>query len=417
MSTQPIVITGVGILSCNGLGLSAYWNSLRNGVSGIRRITRFDPTDFSCRIAGQLWDFNPEDFLKKADVKRWHSHVHHSVASAKLAVAMAEFENARYAPERVAVGFGTSVGTPDEHYLQYREIYESKGWQKIDKFASSATSGHAATANVSTTFGFRGPAITIASGCATGLDVISWGMQQIRYGYADAAVVGATESPVTPLTMAVSCALDIVSKRNDEPEKAMRPFDKDSDGIVLSEGAGCVILERADRARARGAPIYAEICGYGAASEGVNPLVIDKEGKALARAIAHALNESGMRPDDLDAAVSHGVSLSMYDRSESRAYKLALGDHAYRIPITAPKSMTGQPYAAGGLLSVGAALLALSEGVIAPTINLDTPDPECDLDFVPHTVRLNDVRTALVTAMSFGGTHSAVALRRMNGWS
>ncbi|GMU92724.1 MAG: 3-oxoacyl-[acyl-carrier-protein] synthase 2 [Candidatus Hydrogenedentota bacterium] len=417
MSTQPIVITGVGILSCNGLGLSAYWNSLRNGVSGIRRITRFDPTDFSCRIAGQLWDFNPEDFLKKADVKRWHSHVHHSVASAKLAVAMAEFENARYAPERVAVGFGTSVGTPDEHYLQYREIYESKGWQKIDKFASSATSGHAATANVSTTFGFRGPAITIASGCATGLDVISWGMQQIRYGYADAAVVGATESPVTPLTMAVSCALDIVSKRNDEPEKAMRPFDKDSDGIVLSEGAGCVILERADRARARGAPIYAEICGYGAASEGVNPLVIDKEGKALARAIAHALDESGMRPDDLDAAVSHGVSLSMYDRSESRAYKLALGDHAYRIPITAPKSMTGQPYAAGGLLSVGAALLALSEGVIAPTINLDTPDPECDLDFVPHTVRLNDVRTALVTAMSFGGTHSAVALRRMNGWS
>lgn len=417
MSTQPIVITGVGILSCNGLGLPAYWNSLRNGVSGIRRITRFDPTDFSCRIAGQLWDFNPEDFLKKADVKRWHSHVHHSVASAKLAVAMAEFEDARYAPERVAVGFGTSVGTPDEHYLQYREIYESKGWQKIDKFASSATSGHAATANVSTTFGFRGPAITIASGCATGLDVMSWGMQQIRYGYADAAVVGATESPITPLTMAVSCALDIVSKRNDEPEKAMRPFDKDSDGIVLSEGAGCVILERADRARARGAPIYAEICGYGAASEGVNALVIDKEGKALARAITHALEESGMRPDDLDAAVCHGVSLSMYDRSESRAYKLALGDHAYRIPITAPKSMTGQPYAAGGLLSVGAALLALSEGVIAPTINLDTPDPECDLDFVPHTVRLNDVKTALVTAMSFGGTHSAVALRRMNGWS
>jgi len=407
-----IVITGGGVLACNGIGLPAFWESLEQGKSGIGPITRFDTSPFPCHIGGQLWDFDPEDYLSKADVKRWHSHVHHSVASAKLACEDANFLRAGYAPERIAVGFGTSVGAPDEHYLRYRQTYETQGWEKIDKFASSASSGHAATANVSTTFKFRGPATTIASGCATGLDVLQWGVEQIRYGHADAAVIGAAESPLTPLTMAVSCSLNVVSKRNDEPHKAMRPFDKTADGIVLSEGAGSFVLERESAARARGAKIYAEVAGYGAAAEGNNALVIDKEGKALARAIGNAIAEAGMHAHELDAAVCHGVSLSMYDRSECAAYKSALGAHAKHIPITAPKSMTGQPYAAGGLLGVGAALMCLQRGVIPPTINLDDPDPDCDLDFVPHRARLNDVASVLVTAMSFGGTHSGVVLRK-----
>jgi 3-oxoacyl-[acyl-carrier-protein] synthase II len=304
------------------------------------------------------------------------------------------------------------VGAPDEHYLRYRETYETHGWDKMDKFASSASSGHAATANVSTTLKLRGPATTIASGCATGLDVLQWGAEQLRYGHADAAIVGASESPLTPLTMAASCSLNIVSKRNDDPTKAMRPFDKHSDGIVLSEGAGAVVLEFESHARARGARIYAELAGYAAAAEGNNPLVLDKEGRALARAIEGALRAAGMRNEELDAAVCHGVSLPMYDRSESAAYKRALGPHAYHIPITAPKSMTGQPYAAGGLLGVGAALLCIDQGVVPPTINLNDPDPECDLDYVPLQSRLNDVHSVLVTAMSFGGTHSGVVLRK-----
>lgn len=412
MPADRIVITGAGVLSCNGIGLPAFWNALEQGRSGVGHITRFDTSPFPCHIGGQLWDFNPEDFLSKADVKRWHSHVHQSVACAKLAYEDAEFAHAGYAPERVAIGFGTSVGAPDEHYLRYRETFEKHGWDKIDKFASSASSGHAATANVSTTFKLRGPAATIASGCATGLDVIQWGVEQLRHGYADAAIVGASESPLTPLTMAVSCSLNIVSKRNDDPTKAMRPFDKQSDGIVLSEGAGALILEREPHAKARGAKIYAELPGYAAAAEGNNPLVIDKEGKALARAIEGALRAAGMRNEELDAAICHGVSLPMYDRSESAAYKRALGDHAYRIPITAPKSMTGQPYAAGGLLGVCTALLVLNRGVVPPTINLDTPDPECDLDYVPLKSRLNDVNSVIVTAMSFGGTHSGLVLRK-----
>jgi len=414
MHPRSVVITGFGILACNGLGRSAFWDALKNGQSGIRRIERFDPSQYPCQIAGELWGFDANDFLKKADVKRWHRYVHQAVASAKLAAEDAALSEAGYNPERVAVGFGTSAGAPDEYYMKYRDSFENGGWSKIDKLASSTSSGHAATANVSALLQARGPATTLASGCATGLDVISWGASQIRRGLADAAICGASEAPLTELTLAATCSLGILSKRNDEPEKAMRPFDRDSDGIVLSEGAGAVILESAENAKSRGAPILAEVCGYGGAAEGQNALILDKEGKALARAITAALHESGLTPADVDGAACHGVSLPSYDRSETNAYKDALGRYAYRIPITACKSMTGQPYSAGGIFNVGTALFALDSGIMPPTINLDEPDPMCDLDFVPKIARYNDVQVMLVTAMSFGGTHGALVMRKRN---
>lgn len=414
MHPRTVVITGFGILACNGLGRKAFWNSLKDGKSGIRRIERFDPTPFPCQIAGELWGFDPNEFLKKADVKRWHRYVHQAVASAKLAAEDALLAEAGYAPERIAVGFGTSAGAPDEYYMKYRESFENGGWSKIDKLASSTSSGHAATANVSAVLQARGPATTLASGCATGLDIISWGASQIQRGLADAAICGASEAPLTELTLAATCSLGILSKRNDEPAKAMRPFDRDSDGIVLSEGAGAVILETAEHAEARGAPILAEVSGYGAAAEGNNPLILDKDGRALARAIQSALQAGGLAPEDIEGAACHGVSLPAYDRSETNAYKEALGRHAYRIPITACKSMTGQPYSAGGIFNVGTALFTLATGIVPPTINLDEPDPICDLDFVPKHARYNDVHAMLVTAMSFGGTHGALIMRKRN---
>jgi len=414
MDPRAVVVTGFGILACNGLGREAFWDSLREGRSGIRRIERFDPSQFPCQIAGELWGFDANDYLRKADVKRWHRYVHQAVASARLAAEDATLKEAGYDPERVAVGFGTSAGAPDEYYMKYRESFEEGGWSNIDKLASSTSSGHAATANVSAALQARGPATTISSGCATGLDVISWGMTQLQRGLADAAVCGASEAPLTELTLAATCSLGILSKRNDEPTKAMRPFDRDSDGIVLSEGAGAVVLETAGHAVARGAPILAEVCGYGTAAEGQNPLILDKEGKALARAIKQALKDGGLLPEDIDGAACHGVSLPAYDRSETNAYKEALGKHAYRIPITACKSMTGQPYSAGGILNVGTALYALASGIVPPTINLDDPDPACDLDFVPRNARYNDIQAILVTAMSFGGTHGALVMRKRN---
>ena len=409
---REIAITGFGILACNGIGKTAFWDAIRVGQSGVRHIDRFDPSPYPCQIAGQLWDFNPEDFVRKSDIRRWHRHVHQSLAAARMSIEDSDLLSAGLDPERIGAAIGTSVGAPDEHYLKYREQFEKSGWRKINKFASSASSAHSSTVNVSVTFGLKGPGTTIASGCATGLEVIDWGVQQIQSDRADAVLVGATETPITAMTVAVSCSLGILSKRNDAPEKAMRPFDRDSDGLVLSEAAAALILERADIARARGANIYATIEGYGAAAEAHSPLTLDEEGEALSHAITKSLNTSGVTPRELDAAFCHGVSLPMYDRGESKAYKHALGEWAYRIPISATKSMVGQPYAAGGLMGVGAALLAFDDGTIAPTINLENPDPLCDLDFVAQRPRMNDVDTALVTAMSFGGTHNALVLRR-----
>lgn len=414
MNREPIVITGLGIMACNGMGRKAFWESLERGRSGIGTIDRFDASEFPCQIAGQLWDFNPEDFMKKNDVKHWHRHVHQSVASTRMAVEDAELDSANYKPERLAVAIGTSIGSPNEAYEEQQQAYKQKGWRRVSKFASSAFSGHAATVNVSVDFGLRGPAITISSGCATGLDCVSWGMRQLQMDLADAAVVGATESPIFPMAFATACSLGILSKRNDDPKGAMRPFDKGSDGIVLSEAAVVLVLEKAAKAKARGAKVMAELAGNGAAAEGLSPLILDKEGKGLARAITMALAEAAIESQDLDTVFAHGVSLPMYDRSETNALKLALGRHAYRIPISATKSMTGQSYSAGGLVGLASALLSLDRGIVPPTLNLEDPDPECDLDYVAGKTRMNDIKTALVTAISFGGTTSATVLRRLN---
>jgi 3-oxoacyl-[acyl-carrier-protein] synthase II len=408
------VITGVGVLACNGLGREAFWDAIQRGASGIRPITRFDASEFPCRIGGELRGFDPNDYMNKGDVKRWHGATQQAVAAASQAIEESELMSAGYDSERIAVGIGTSVGGLDEAYEDQRLVYENKGWEHVEKLHSSASSGHAATANVSAKFKLRGPAVTIGSGCATGVDQLAWGKKQVQLGLADAAVVGATENPLTRMVFATACALGIVSQCNDEPEKAMRPFDRTSDGLVLSESAVVLVLERADRARARGARIFAEVAGCGSSSEGNNPIILERDGHALARAMQLALSDAGMQPEDVDCAQCHGVALKNYDRMETQAYRRALGPHAYRIPITATKSMIGQSYSVGGLLGVAAALLTIETGVVPPTINLTDPDPECDLDFVPLAPRMNDVRSAIVTALSFGGTHSATVLRRVN---
>ncbi len=412
MGHNGVAITGLGVLACNGLGREAFWEALKAGRSGIRRVERFDASEFPCQIAGELWDFNPEDFMKKSDVKHWHRHVHQAVAGSSLAVKDSDLDKAAYEPDRIASGVGTSIGSPDEAYDSYMKAYETQGYRKVSRLASSAFSGHSATVHVSIDFGLRGPAITISSGCATGLDVLAWGVEQLRTGRADAAVVGATESPLFPLSFASACSLGILSKYNDEPEKAMRPFDRGRTGIVLAEGCVMLVLERAEAARARGARIYGYVAGFGSAADAANPLILDKTGAALSRAIQSALRDAGVSPNDIDHIQAHGVSLEMYDHCETNAYKRVFGRGAYRIPISAVKSMTGQAYAAGGLLGVASALLPMNEGVVPPTINLEDPDPLCDLDYVPQQARRNDVRTALVTSISFGGTHSAVVLRQ-----
>jgi 3-oxoacyl-[acyl-carrier-protein] synthase II len=414
MDVPEVVITGYGVLSCNGLGRENYWRALEEGRSGIGSISKFDASEFPCQIGGELRDFTPEDFMRRNVVKHWHRHVHQAVASARLAVEDAELNLANYDAQRIAVSVGTSIGSPNEAYQGQVEAFESGGYKKVNKFASSAFSGHSATVHVSIDFGLRGPAITISSGCATGLDVLAWGASQIRHGHADAAVVGATESPLFPMSFATACSLGILSKSNDNPQRAMRPFNRYRDGIVLSEAAATVVLERKDRALARGANILGVVSGCGSAAEARNPLILDRKGTALAQAMRSALADGGVAPDEVDHVQAHAVALDMYDICETNAYKTVLGEHAYRIPISGVKSMVGQSYSAGGLMNLGAALLAMNRGVVSPTLNLDDPDPNCDLDYVPNRARLNDIKTVVVSAISFGGTHSATVVRSLN---
>ncbi|HOS04315.1 MAG TPA: beta-ketoacyl synthase N-terminal-like domain-containing protein, partial [Candidatus Hydrogenedentes bacterium] len=261
MSFPAVVVTGMGVLASNGLGRDAFWKALAEGHSGIGPVTRFDTSMFPCQIGGELKDFRPEDFMSKSQVKHWHRHVHQAVASARLAVEDSGLASAGYDPERMSCAVGTSVGNPNEAYQWGLDTFEAHGYRKLPKMGSSAFSSHSATVHVSIDFGLRGPAITIASGCATGIDVLGWGLAQIRSGRVDAAVVGATESPLFPMSFATASALGILSKRNETPHQAMRPFDRGSDGIVLSEGAATLVLERADYAQARGAKIYGEAAG------------------------------------------------------------------------------------------------------------------------------------------------------------
>ncbi len=413
-SAQPVVITGVGVLACNGIGREAFWKALEEGRSGIGFVDRFDTSRFPSHIGGQLWDFNPHDFVSKANVKRWGRTVHQSIAATKLALADASFEPHPYPNDRIAVGIGTSIGDPEEIYRRAMKIYTDKGWSEIDKLTTSAYSGHSSTANVVATFGFQGPAVTVASGCATGLDVLQWGCTQLRAGLADAAIVGATEAPIEELGFACACSLGILSKENSDPTKAMKPFDRRRDGLALAEAAVVFILEREDAAKARGARILGEVAGHGSAAEGNNPLVLERDGQAIGRAIINAIADAGLTADDIDCAHCHGVALMNYDRCETHGYKNALGDRAYRIPIAATKSMIGQAYSCGGLLSATAALMTLCEGIVPATLNHEEPDEECDLDYVPGAPRMCDAQTALVTALSFGGTHAATVLRRNN---
>lgn len=412
---DPIVITGIGVLACNGIGREAFWDAICEGRSGIGPVRNCDVSDLPCQIGGELHDFNPEDFMRKAVVKNWHRHVHQALAASRLALQDADLEKQNpYAAERMATAIGTSVGSPDEAYDAHTVAYRSQGYASISKYASSATSGHAATVHVSIDTGARGPAVTISSGCSTGLDVLAWGCTQLKLGRADMALVGATESPIFKMAMAGACSLGILSRRNDAPAEAMRPFSGDSDGIVLSEAAVVLVLERLSAARARGARILAEVAGNGSAAESHNPMLLERSGEALARACRMAMDEAGAGVNDVDCIQAHGVSIKLYDRAETNAYKNVFGDRAYRVPVTAVKSMVGQPYSAGGLVGVAAGVCTLNRGILTPTLNLTVSDPECDLDYVPLKARRSSARTMLVSSMCFGGTHTASVIRSLN---
>jgi 3-oxoacyl-[acyl-carrier-protein] synthase II len=411
---RRVVITGIGMVSCCGIGKDAFWRSVRDGVSGIRHIESFDASKLPTRIGGEVRNFDPLDFIEERKARKQGRFVHFAVASARLALEDSGLDLERLNPYDIGAAFGSSgAGCGNIADEGYRVVFE-KGPKAAYSGLISEIPAHAATSHVSIEFGLKGPAMSNSTGCVTPLVSIHNGATVLRRGDAKVMVVGASEACLSEFVFAVLCRQRVMSTSNDDPAKACKPFDKNRDGLVLGEGGGAIVLETARHALDRGARIYAEVLGIGFSSEAYHMVMSIPSGEELAKAIRGALASARITPRDVDYVCAHGIGNDQHDLADTRGFKKALGDHAYRVPVSSIKAVTAQPFAAAGMLQTAAVCMAFAEGVAPPTINYTTPDPECDLDYVPNTARRVRIDTALLNSHSFGGTHAALILRRFD---
>jgi 3-oxoacyl-[acyl-carrier-protein] synthase II len=405
--TQKVVVTGIGPVTPVGIGRDSFWDALLLGRSGIGEITQFDASDFPVRIAGEVRDFDPAEWMDRKAVRRTDRVVHLAVAAAKL--AWEDAGEPQIDPERAAVVVSTGVGG-----LRYMEdqirILASRGPDRISAFTVPAMMPNAATGTIAMELGFTGPNACITTACAAGAHGVGEAYRYIKHGMSDLAIAGGTEAAVTPLSLAAFAQMQALS-RNADPSQASRPFDADRDGFVISEAACVLVLEEEQRARERGATIYAEVAGYGTSADAFHITQPEPQGSGAVIAMQMALTDAGEDAEAVDYINAHGTSTPLNDAAETRAIKKALGDHAYRTAISSTKSMTGHMVGAAGAAESAAAALAVKEGVIPPTTNYETPDPECDLDYVPNEARRAEVRLALSNAFGFGGQNAVIAVR------
>ncbi|HEX9478240.1 MAG TPA: beta-ketoacyl-[acyl-carrier-protein] synthase family protein [Methylomirabilota bacterium] len=413
-NSRRVAVTGLGVIAPNGIGKDTFWQNLIAGKSAIDYITAFDPTPYPCHVAGEVRDFDPKDFSTSRKAKMMGRFSQFAVAATRLAFDDARFKMTPDMAPRTSVFYGTSVNGGGDVAADALESIWRDGVSAINPWAALEYPPHATSSYVAIEFGITGPALSVSSNCCTGIDAINEGFTRIREGTSTVAVVGACDAPIFPLAFGAFCALGALSKRNDAPRKASRPYDKLRDGIVISEGAATLILEELDFARDRGAPIYAEVLGHGSASEAIGMRKGDLTGRRMASAISDAIRQAGLTSDAIDHVNAHGSSLPDYDICDTNAFKEAFGNHAYRIPITSIKSMIGQPISAAGTIQAAAACLSIRDQVVPPTINQEVPDPQCDLDYVPNTSRTARVRHVLVNGHSFGGSVAALVIGQVN---
>lgn len=406
-----VVVTGIGPVTPVGIGLEPFWEALVTGRSGIARIERFDPSELPVQIAGEIRAFTPTDWMTPKEVKRADRAVHLAVAAAKLAWKDAGEPSVDHA--RTGVMFSTGIGGLSSLLAQHK-VFLDRGADRVSPFMVPMLMPNAAAGQVAMAFGFTGPNECITTACAAGAHAVGDAYRLIQGGFADVCIAGGTEASVLGLTVAGFAQMQALT-RNPDPARASRPFDRDRDGFVLSEGAGALILEDAERAVARGARIYAEVAGYGASADAYHITAPEPEGLGAIQALQACLEDAGEPPEAVGYVNAHGTSTSLNDASETRALKKALGDHAYRVPVSSTKSMTGHMLGAAGAVEGAVAALVIARGVIPPTINYENPDEDCDLDYVPNQAREADVRFALSNAFGFGGHNAVLAFRRFDG--
>ena len=409
-----VVITGLGVVAPNGIGKDAFWDALIAGKSGVDYITAFDPSSYTCHVAAEAKDFRPFDFMNAKRARTMGRFSQFAVAATRMGLEDAHLEITPGLSREAAVCYGTSVAGGGDIAADAMEVLLHKGPASIDPWSALEYPPHAPSSYLAIEFQIHGPAISVSSNCCTGLDAIDMAATQIRSGQAKVAVAGACDAPIFPLAFGAFCALGALTKRNDAPKKASRPYDALRDGLVMAEGAATLVLEDLDFALDRGAHIYAEVLGHDSASEAVGMRKGDLSGQILAQAIRGAIRASNISPSDIDHINAHGSSLPDYDVCDSNAFKQALGAHAYKIPVVSIKSMIGQPVSAAGAMQTVAACLSIKHQQVPPTINQEVADPRCDLDYVPNVARRTRLRHVLMNGHSFGGSVSALVIRRLD---
>jgi 3-oxoacyl-[acyl-carrier-protein] synthase II len=408
---RRVVITGIGVVAPNGIGKEAYWNSLVGGKSGVDWITEFDTDPYPCKVAAKVQGFNPTDFVSSKKARHMGRFSQFAVAASRMAVEDSKLPLSPAETRQAVVCFGTSGGAPI--FEQAAVSFQLGGMKAIDPWTALEYPPHAPASYVSIELGITGPTFSVSSNCCTGLDALQAAALQVRSGRAKVVFTGSAEAPISPALFATFSALGVLSKRSDDPTKASRPYDLLRDGLVIGEGAAGFVLEELDHALDRGARIYAEIRGFGGASEAIDMRKGDLTGKVMAKAISGAIQDSGLQPNEIDHVSAHGSSLPDFDVCDSNAFKEALGAHAYRIPISSIKSMIGQPFAAAGSLQAAAACMSVVNQRVPPTINQEVPDPRCDLDYVPNASRVARIKNVLVNGHGFGGGCSALVVGRI----
>ena len=408
---RRVVITGVGLVTPLGTGVSKTWDLLCKGKSGIGEITSFDATNFQTKIAGEVKDFHPEDYLPKKEAKRTQNFIAYAVAAALMAVEDSGLTIDSSNEGRVGVITGCGLGGL-KMLEDTSRILEKKGPKWVSPFFIPMIIGNMAPGMISIHLGAKGPNASIATACAAGSHAIGDAFEVVKSGRADAMIAGGVESVVTPLCIAGFNSMKALSTRNDEPEKASRPFDKDRDGFIVGEGSGILVLETLEGALERGACIYAEISGYGMSGDGYHMTSPSPDGEGAARCMMSAIADAGLKYEDIDYINAHGTSTQLNDLFETRAIKTVFMERASSIPISSTKSMTGHLLGGAGGVETVFTALTIRDGIIPPTINLDNPDKECDLDYVPHVARKVNVEIAMNNSFGFGGTNATLILKK-----
>ncbi|MEL7567454.1 MAG: beta-ketoacyl-ACP synthase II [Dehalobacterium sp.] len=406
-----VVITGLGVISPVGNNKETFWHSLINGISGISPITHFDTTGYSTRIAGEVKDFDPTNFIDKKEARRMDRYSQFAVSAAKMAVEDAELDMKTVEGHRVGVILGSGIGgvaTMEEQ----KQVLLEKGPGRISALFVPMMISNMAAGNISIALGAYGINETVVTACASGTNAIGDAFKAIERGDADIIFTGGTEAPITPLSVAGFCAMKAMSTRNEEPEKASRPFDLNRDGFVIGEGAGILVLESLEHAQKRRAKIYAEIVGYGATADGYHITAPAPQGEGAARAMAKALEDAGLKPEDVNYINAHGTSTDLNDKGESQAIQKVFGPAASKVAVSSTKSVTGHLLGAAGAVEAIACILAITHNIIPPTINYETPDPECNLDYVPNQARETEVNVAMSNSLGFGGHNATIVLKR-----